>query len=54
MTSRERKRKRRMHRSAAIQLLREVGFFNSPSSNYRYHTTLGSVAKWHLEQARRV
>lgn len=54
MTTRERKRKRRMHRSAAAELLRAVGFFNSPPAGRRYNSTFGSVAKWHLTQARRV
>ena len=52
MTSRERRRKRRMHRAAARFLLREVGFFTVRPPAARYSTTLGSVAKWHLDKAR--
>ena len=51
MTTRERKRKRRMHRTVARHLSREGGFFNHFSA---IETTFWHVAQWHLKRARRL
>lgn len=47
--SADKRKRRRQHRSAARDLLRSGGFFNRMSAR---GTTFGSIAQWHLGQAR--
>lgn len=45
----DKRKRRRQHRKAAINLLRRGGFFNYFSAR---GSTFGDVAAWHLWQAR--
>lgn len=47
--STDKRKRRNQHRTAALNLLRNGGFFNNCSAR---GTTFGDIAAWHLAQAR--
>jgi len=47
--SRDKRKRRNQHRTAARNLLRNGGFFNCYSAR---GSTFGDVAAWHIDQAR--
>lgn len=46
--SKDKRKRRNQHRTAALNILRSGGFFNCFSAR---GTTLGNVAAWHIRQA---